>query len=99
MGGQEQEAVFRLAKESQLSNKLLVHFNPNNDIVVSCDISPYWLGELLSHRMLNGSEKPVHSASHILSSYKKGYSQLHREGLAIIFAVRKILHFLYGRTL
>ena len=61
--GERQEAAFRLSKESLMSNKLLVHFDPRKDLVVCCDASPYGLGAVLSHRMPDGSERPVYYAS------------------------------------
>ena len=47
--------------------------------------------------MRDGSDKPIYYASRSLSSAEKGYSQLDKEGLAIIFAVKKFHNFLYGR--
>ena len=80
-----------------MSNKLLVHIDPDRELVVSCDAYPYGLGAVLSHRMSDGFDKPVYYASRLLSPAEKGYSQLDKEGLAIIFAVKKFHHYLYGR--
>ena len=95
--GREQESAFELAKDSLMSDKLLVHFDPERELLVSCDASPYGLGAVLCHRMSDGSDKPVYYASRSLSPAEKCYSQLDKEGLAIIFAVKKFHHYLYGR--
>ena len=95
--GKEQEDVFNRAKGLLVSNKLLEHFDPEKALVVTCDASPYGLGAVLSHRMRDGSDRPVHYASRSLSNSEKGYSQLDKEGLAIVFAVKKFHQFLYGR--
>ena len=65
--GSEQESTFELAKDSLMSDKLLVHFDPERELVVSCDAYPYGLGAVLSHRMSDGSDKPVYYASRSLS--------------------------------
>ena len=76
-------------KELLHSAKLLVHYDPDKDIVLSCDASPYGVGAVLSHVMKDGSEKPVGFASRTLTAAEKGYSQLDKEGLAIVFAVKR----------
>ena len=47
--------------------------------------------------MPDGSEKPTAFASRSLSIAEKKYAQLDKEGLAIVFGVRKFHHFLLGR--
>ena len=68
MWGRGQENAFKLAKDLLASNKLLVHFDPDKELILSCDASPYGLGAVLSHRMSNGSDRPVYYASRSLSS-------------------------------
>ena len=67
------------------------------DLVVTCDASPYGIGAVLSHTWEDGSERPIYYASRSLASAEKNYSQLDKEVLAIIFAVKKFHQFLYGR--
>lgn len=59
---------------------------------------PYEVGAVLSHVMENGSKKPLGCASRILTAAEKGYSQLDKEGLAIVFTVERFHQYLYGRT-
>ena len=47
----------------------------------------------------DGSERPIGFASRTLSAAEKSYVQIKREGLAIIFAVKKFHNYLYGRAL
>ncbi|XP_041770822.1 uncharacterized protein K02A2.6-like [Anopheles merus] len=76
---------------------LLTHYDPKLDIVVSTDASSIGLGATLSHKFPDGSLKVVQHASRALSKAEEGYSQIDREGLAIIFAVTKFHRMLYGR--
>lgn len=48
--------------------------------------------------MEDGSEKPTGFASRTLTAAEKGYSQLDKEGLAIVFAVKHFHQYLYGRV-
>ena len=97
MWTERQEEAFKKAKSLLHSDSLLVHYDEAKPLIVACDASSYGLGAILSHRMDDGSELPVAFASRTLSSAEKRYSQLEKEALAIIFAVRKFLDHIYGR--
>ena len=51
---------------------------------------------MLSHRMDDGSEKPIAFAFRSLAPAEKIYAQLDKEGLAIVFGVKKFHHYLFG---
>ena len=95
--GPEQKEAFHAAKTHLTSSTLLIHYNPKQQVVLSCDASPYGIGAVLSHMFPDGSEKPVAFASRTLSVAEKKYSQLDKEGLAIVFGVKKFHHYLFGR--
>ena len=51
----------------------------------------------MSDRSENNPKDPIMFASRTLSKAEKNYSQIEKEGLAIIFAVKKFDQFIYGK--
>jgi len=72
---------------------LLVHYDPLKPLLLACDTLPKGRGAVLSHVMENGQERPIAFASRTLT---QGYSQLEKEGLAVVFGVKKFHNFIYG---
>ena len=70
------EKAFRLAKEELTSKRVLVHFDPKKEIILSVDASPYGRGAVLSHTMKDGSERPIAYASRTLCPAEKNYAQI-----------------------
>ena len=92
----EQIKAFKKAKSLLQEAPVLVHYDNTKEIILACDASPYGVGAVISHRMDDGSERPIGYASSSLSPAEKKYSQLEKEALAIIFGVKKFHQYLYG---
>jgi transposase InsO family protein len=94
--GAGQAKAFADIKSALTSAPTLAHYDPKLPVVVSADASAYGIGAVLAHRFPDGSERPVAFASRTLSSAERGYSQLDKEGLAIVYAVRKFTAYLWA---
>ncbi|XP_072357065.1 uncharacterized protein [Scyliorhinus torazame] len=95
--GQPQETAFRRVKQQLSSSGLLTHYDPGKPLLVTCDASPYGIGAVLSHKMENGAERPIAFASRTLTAAEKKYAQIEKEGLAVVFAVKRFHQYVYGR--
>ena len=82
------EKAFVGAKQAMVSAEVLVHYNPELPILVAADASSYGIGAVLSHILPDGSEHPISFASRTLSASEKNYSQIEKEALGLIFAVK-----------
>ena len=96
--GQEQKESFQTAKESLTSDCLLAHFDPAKKLVLACDTSPYGVGAVFSHQMDDGKDRPIAFSSQSLAPTEKKYSHLEKEGLAVIFGVKRFQQYLLGRS-
>ena len=76
---------------------LLAHFDSKQEISISCDASEVGIEAVLFHRYSDGSERPIANVSKTLTETQRRYSQTQKEALAIIFALHKFHHFLYGQ--
>ena len=52
---------------------------------------------VLFHRFADGSERPILNISKILSATQRRYSQIQKEALSLVYALKKFHQFLYGR--
>ena len=75
---------------------MLVHYNPNLPMRLAVDASAYGVGAVLSHVIPDGIEKPVAYASRTLSQAERNYAPTEREGLAVVFGVKKFHQYLFG---
>ena len=91
-----QEEAFQAAKQALPVNSLLVHYDSSKPLLLACDVSPKGLGAVLSHVMEVGQERPIAYASRTLTPAEQGYSQLEKEGLAVVFGVKKFHNCIYG---
>ena len=93
--GQEQfKDAFAKVTQELVSPKLLIHYEPQGKLLLSCDASSYGIGAVI---LDDGSEKPIAYASRSLSAAERNYAQIDKEGLAIVYGVKKFHYDLYGR--
>ena len=83
----EDKAELRLCPSSLLTKEL----------VLTCDASPYGVGVVLSHRFNDSQKHRIAFASRSLAPAEKNYSQTEKEGLTIIYGIKKFHMYLCGR--
>ncbi|UYV79997.1 K02A2.6-like [Cordylochernes scorpioides] len=89
--------AFRQIKEIISSDQILIAYDPKLPIRLLCDSSSYGLGAVLSQIDVDGNERPIYFISRTLSQAEKKYSQIDKECLSIIWALKKFNNYLFGR--
>ncbi|UYV71319.1 hypothetical protein LAZ67_8002616 [Cordylochernes scorpioides] len=92
----ETDGSFNSCKNALDETSCLSHYSLNLPLILSCDASQVGIGATLSH-LKDGEERPVCLISRTLNVHERKYSQVEREGLAIVFAVNKLKNYLFGR--
>ena len=93
---EELSLAFKQSKKLLQTSTLLVHYDSQKGLLLSCNASAYGLGAILAHCMEDVSEKLIAFISHMLTPAEKNYLQLEKEGLAVVFAIKKFHKYLFG---
>ena len=93
----ECQESFEKIKLAITSPTFLVHYQMDLPVKLICDASSIGIGAVLAHEMPDGTEKPIAFASRVLNKAEQNYSQIEKEGLALVYGVRKFHMYLYGR--
>ena len=91
------ESSFCQVKQYLASAPIMAHYDGSLPLVLECDASPSGIGAALLHIMPDQSVRPIVYVSRALSQAESHYSQIEREALAIVFAVRRLHQYVYGR--
>ena len=95
--GEEEATSFKNIKRLLCTETVLAHYDPSLPLGLSCDASECGIGAVLFHRFADGSERPFLNISKILSPTQRRYSQIKKEALSLVYALKKFHQFLYGR--
>ena len=89
--------AFEILKAKLASSEVLAHYDPALPVKLDCDASAYGIGAVLAHQYPDGSERPIGYASRTMSGAEKNYAQIEKEGLSLVYGVKKFHKYLYGR--
>ena len=90
----EQQNVFEAIKQVITTLPVLTYFNKTKKLTIQCDASKKGLGAVLLQK-----SKPVMYMSRALTETEQRYSNIERELLAIVFALERLNHYSFGRTI
>ncbi|XP_063540822.1 uncharacterized protein K02A2.6-like [Cydia strobilella] len=90
------QEAFDKVKQVLTSSEVLVHYSGSLPLVLTSDASGVGIGCVISHLTPEG-ERPVAYASRTLTPAERGYAQIDREALALVYGIRKFHQYLYGR--
>lgn len=93
----ECQKSFNTIKKDIISDNVLIHYSRDMPLRLACDASQNGIGAVLSHILPDGSDRPISFISRVFSKAEKSYSMIHKEALAIYWAVQKFYQYLIGR--
>ncbi|UYV67535.1 K02A2.6-like [Cordylochernes scorpioides] len=91
-----QKKSFNLLKQELVSRPNLALFDPSRTTIVSADASSFGIGGVLRQEQPDGSLKPIAYVSRTLSETEKRYSQIEKEGLAIVWTCDRLKDYVTG---
>ncbi|XP_033212172.1 uncharacterized protein K02A2.6-like [Belonocnema kinseyi] len=80
-----------------ISERVLAHYDPDEELTLACDASHYGLAAILSHRYKDGSEKPIEFASKKIPDKELNRAINDKEAAAIVFGFKQFYSFVFGR--
>ncbi|XP_060734892.1 uncharacterized protein K02A2.6-like [Tachysurus vachellii] len=86
------EQAFARLKDVITKAPVLKYYNPDEPLTLQCDVSETGLGAAL---LQEGA--PVAYGSRALTQTERGYAQIEKECLAIVFGMEKFHQYTYGR--
>ena len=89
--GPEHQESFEALKKELIHALVLAYYNPRKETVLQTDASTKGLGACLLQ-----DDKPIYFVSKALTETQQGYVTIEIKPLAIMWAVEKFHHFLYG---
>ncbi|GBO08515.1 hypothetical protein AVEN_239967-1 [Araneus ventricosus] len=97
--GQNQEKAFEIIKikESLCNPPVLALYDCKKSVYLSTDASSYGIGAIL-HQIKESSKLPIAYASRTLSATERGYAQIGKEALAVVWGCRKFHDYIVGLT-
>ena len=93
---QECQGIFDTLKAKMALAPILVFLDWNKDFHVHIDSSSIALGVVLAQPREGDPDHPIAFASRKLSFVERNYTNTEREGLAMVFALQKFKHYLFG---
>ena len=75
------EKAFNTAKECLKSKSVLMCYDPQLPLKLSCDASPVGVGSVISQVLPDKSVRPIAYASRVLNQAEINYSQIDKEAL------------------
>ena len=84
----EQSDAFSSIKQMMAAAPILTHYRHDLSLILEVDASPYGVGGCLFHDLPEG-KRPVYFVSRSLTAAEKNYTQIDREALAIVFAIKR----------
>ena len=90
----EQQSAFESIKHAIMSLPVLAYFDKTKKRTIQCNDFKKGLGAVLLQE-----SKPVMYVSRALTETEQRYSNIERELLAIVFALERLNHYTFGRTI
>ncbi|GBL61837.1 hypothetical protein AVEN_251307-1, partial [Araneus ventricosus] len=88
---------FERIKESLCNPPVSTLYDYKKQVYLSADASSYGIGAML-YQIQYSSKRPIADASSTLSATERGYAQIERAALAVVWGCRKYIDYTVGLT-
>ena len=95
--GKSEKRAFDALKKELSSDRVLALYDPELELKLDADASSVGIGAVLSQVDNAGVERPIEFISRTLSSAERNYSQIEKESLSIVWAVKRLHRYLFAR--
>lgn len=95
--GPQQNNAFESLKECMMRPTILGYYDPKDKTQVIADASPVGLGAVLVQYDTNNQPRVISFAHKSLTDTEKRYAHTEKKALALVWAVERYHHYLFGR--
>lgn len=95
----ECDGAYDHLKEELTSTRVLTLYDPKQPLILACNASAYGLSAVLSHKLEDGTQRPIGFASKKIPQRDLNNTAIHKDASAIVFGFKYFYDYIYGKEI